>query len=95
MLLVHDRWGGRSPIWRLLSSQVVPSVVIMTAGVTPVTAELSGWRPSIFGDVVDSPYITADLHVCVIVLFILFANVFYVYLSNKRFLILILIQLWF
>ena len=37
----------------------------MTAG---GAAELSRWRHSIFGDVVDSPYITTDLYVCVIVL---------------------------
>ena len=68
MILARDRWGGRSPIWRIFLLQVAPWVVIMTPGVPPLTAELSVWRPPIFGDVVDSPYITTDLHVCVIVL---------------------------
>ena len=91
MLLAHDRWGGRSPIWRPLLSQVAPWVVLWQLGVPPVTTELSGWRPSVFGDVVDSPYITTDLHVCVwLYCAILFANVFYAYLSNKQFLTLTL-----
>ena len=50
-----------------------------------VTAELSGWRPSILGDVVDSPYVTTDLNVGVwLYCATLFANVFHVYLSKKR-----------
>ena len=50
-----------------------------------MTTELSGWRSLIFGDIVDSPYITTDLHVYVcdyIVRFYLQMYSMYIYRIN-------------
>ena len=72
--------GGGSSIWRLGRCWWHPGLSLRQLMVPLVAAELSGWRPSIFGDGIGSRYITMYMYACVII----FANIFHVNLSNKR-----------
>ena len=72
--------GGGSSIWRLGRCWWHPGLSLRQLMVPLVAAELSGWRPLIFGDGIGSRYITMYMYACVII----FANIFHVNLSNKR-----------